>query len=64
MPIYEYRCMYCDHLFENLQNWNEDPPQCPQCGFEVERILSPPSLRFKGTGFHNNDYTRTGPKTR
>ncbi len=64
MPIYEYRCLTCDHLFENLQRWNEDAPDCPQCGSEVIRIQSKLSIRFKGRGFHATDYTRTGPKMR
>jgi len=62
MPIYEYRCQQCDHLFEMLQSINDDPPQCPVCNGETERIISVPSLRFKGKGFHVTDYTRRGPK--
>ena len=64
MPIYEYRCLTCDWLFENLQRWNDDPPDCPRCGSQVKRLQSKPSIRFKGTGFHATDYTRTGPKMR
>lgn len=62
MPLYEFRCRVCDHLFEKLQNYDDDPPPCPVCKGGVERILSTPSLRFKGSGFHCTDYGRRGPK--
>ena len=38
----------------------EDNPHCPICGCEVIRIMSSPSIRFRGSGFHCNDYTRHG----
>lgn len=31
MPIYEYKCRACDHLFEKIVKLNETP-DCPQCG--------------------------------
>ena len=62
MPIYEYRCLTCDNLFEELQAYNADLPDCPQCGSEVRRIISAPSIKFRGHGYHGTDYTRFGPK--
>ena len=62
MPIYEYRCISCDNLFDRLQNHDDDEPACPVCESEVMRILSPMSLKFKGSGFHSTDYGRRGPK--
>ena len=64
MPIYEYRCLNCDNLFEELHKRNADAPQCPVCHGQVQRIISPVSFRLKGHGFHNTDYTKTGPKIR
>ena len=43
MPIYEYRCRTCDHLFQKLQPMSAGPAgvRCPRCdGSEVERQLS------------------------
>jgi len=60
MPIYEFRCQYCDHLFERLQPMESDFPDCPLCGGEVTRIISAPNHRFKGHGFHVTDYTHHG----
>ena len=62
MPLYEYRCLTCDNLFEELQSYDADEPVCPQCGNEVRRIISATSFKFRGHGFHSTDYTRFGPK--
>ncbi|MCD6564385.1 MAG: zinc ribbon domain-containing protein [Bacteroidales bacterium] len=60
MPLYEFRCQQCDYLFEQIQGYSADWPNCPVCGGETQRILSPASARFKGSGFHCTDYTHHG----
>jgi putative FmdB family regulatory protein len=56
MPIYEYRCDE-GHTFEVLQRMTEDPlDACTQCGAPARRVLRPPAVHFKGSGFHNTDY--------
>ncbi len=59
MPLYEYRCQQCGTVFEKLQKFT-DPPLTvhPGCGGAVERLLSPPALQFKGTGWYITDYAR------
>jgi putative FmdB family regulatory protein len=59
MPIYEYRCRQCDSVFEFLQKVS-DPPfkECPKCGGPLKKVLSPPALQFKGSGFYITDYSR------
>ncbi|MGM0452835.1 MAG: FmdB family zinc ribbon protein [Thermodesulfobacteriota bacterium] len=39
MPIYEYECQKCGHLFEDLViGSRKETPQCPKCGkIEVHR---------------------------
>ncbi|MGA3325755.1 MAG: zinc ribbon domain-containing protein [Terriglobia bacterium] len=33
MPIFEYACPVCGHVFEKLvMNRNQEAPPCPQCG--------------------------------
>lgn len=33
MPIYEYKCENCQHLFEKLvRNGRDIPDKCPECG--------------------------------
>jgi putative FmdB family regulatory protein len=40
MPIYEYRCSECGHVYEALQrNSREAAPSCPECGGEEARRL-------------------------
>jgi len=64
MPMYEYRCLSCDYLFEELRKMNADMPKCPVCHGAVQQLISPASFKLKGQGFHNTDYTRNGPKIR
>jgi putative FmdB family regulatory protein len=32
MPIYEYACAACGHLFERIMKVGEAAPACPVCG--------------------------------
>jgi len=35
MPIFEYVCPHCGHIFEKLVlTRNQQPPECPQCGWK------------------------------
>ncbi len=61
MPIYEYRCRSCGKVFETLQRFSDPPLDFHEgCGGPVERLLSPPALQFKGTGWYVTDYARKG----
>ena len=41
MPIFEYKCQDCSQRFEELVlNSKPAEPDCPQCGGEVERLIS------------------------
>jgi putative FmdB family regulatory protein len=43
MPIYEFKCKKCDHVFEYLSLCvsDRDPASCPSCGHkEIEALLS------------------------
>lgn len=43
MPIYEFRCLSCQELFEHLQMGSADSVEakCPKCGAEsFERVMS------------------------
>jgi|SRR5579871_2565226 len=56
MPIYDYRCTK-GHTFEVMQSVNDDPlTKCEVCGNPVQRVLHPPAVHFKGSGFYNTDY--------
>jgi len=62
MPLYEFRCAYCDYLFERLQSADADNPSCPRCGFDTQRLISSGNLRFRGHGFYCTDYGKHGPR--
>jgi len=61
MPLYEYACHKCGQTFEVLQKFSDEPLSThEECGGEVERLLSPPALQFKGSGWYITDYGRNG----
>jgi putative FmdB family regulatory protein len=56
MPIYEYRCEN-DHVFDVIQRIADEPlSECTECGAPAARVLQPPAVHFKGSGFYNTDY--------
>ena len=61
MPIYEYKCDN-GHVFDVIQKMSDEPlRECEVCGAPAARVLAPPAIHFKGSGFHNTDYgTRKG----
>ena len=63
MPIYEYQCGNCGHIFDALQKMSDDPlKQCPECGKpELKKLLSAPKFRLKGGGWYETDF-KTGDK--
>lgn len=66
MPIYEYQCQNCGHLFEELQSMNEEHlTLCPSCGKnELKRLLGAGSgVIFKGSGFYLTDYKKADKKS-
>jgi putative FmdB family regulatory protein len=59
LPIYEYRCRKCGELIEKIQKFSDPPLSVhPACGGELELVLSPPAIQFKGSGFYITDYAR------
>ncbi len=62
MPIYEYRCGECDHVFEEIQQFSDpDPETCPKCEEEaVERLVSQSNFQLKGGGWFDDAYSTTG----
>src|SRR5438105_6317750 len=60
MPTYEYECKKCRERFERFQKMT-DPAveECPECGGDVRKVLHPPAIAFKGSGFYVNDYKKS-----
>jgi putative FmdB family regulatory protein len=60
MPIYEYRCTNCNHVFEVFHEVGGHPGSCPNCGATgtAHRVFTSVGLIFKGSGFHTTDYPK------
>jgi putative FmdB family regulatory protein len=58
MPVYAYRCQSCGVQFERQQRFDEKPlTRCPECcKGTVRRILQPPAIVFKGSGWYATDH--------
>ena len=63
MPIYEYKCSKCEHQFEVIQRFSDNPVEiCPECNKKaVSKLVSAPSFRLKGEGWYETDF-KTGSK--
>ena len=60
MPLYEYRCESCGKTFEVIQKFSDAPLEVhDECGGRVVRLVSPPALQFKGSGWYVTDYARS-----
>lgn len=56
MPTYEYKCSSCDHQYETRESFDAPSRQpCPRCGAVARRLLFPPPVVFKGSGFYVTD---------
>lgn len=61
MPTYGYRCTACGHEFERFQKITEASlSECESCGGTVKKMIYPVGIQFVGSGFHANDYAKSG----
>ena len=58
MPIYEYQCTACKHVFDVLQKLSDDPlTDCPECARpKLRKLISAPNFRLKGGGWYETDF--------
>lgn len=63
MPIYEYQCGSCKHIFDELQKISDAPlKDCPECKEgQLKKLISAPKFRLKGAGWYETDF-KTGTK--
>ena len=56
MPTYVYRCADCGEEFEYVQNFEDSAlTRCQSCGGTLKRLLFPPAVIFKGSGWYCTD---------
>jgi putative FmdB family regulatory protein len=61
MPIYEYECSECGARFEQWQRMGDSGPvTCPNGHSRIRRLLSQPTIIFKGSGFYATDHGGNG----
>jgi putative FmdB family regulatory protein len=59
MPLYEYQCESCGQVFEVMQKFSDEPLNTHEsCGGALKRLISPPAIQFKGSGWYVTDYAR------
>lgn len=52
MPMREYACRVCSHVWEEYRKDQSDPERCPVCKCDtVNRKISAGSFSFKNGGF-------------
>jgi putative FmdB family regulatory protein len=63
MPLYEFKCRSCEHVFEHRISLGDPFPSCEACGGLVKKVFHPAPIIFKGSGWHITDYGRKGAKS-
>lgn len=64
MPMYKYHCSNCDTTFRSIVKKEKikeaKTKECVNCGKEAKRVISNPSVHYKGSGFYSTDYDEGG----
>src|SRR5690242_15898015 len=56
VPIYDYRCDHCGHVFSAVQSFSDAAlDKCPNCGKQPRRLIVAPAIVFKGGGWYKTD---------
>ncbi len=64
MIRYDYKCNHCLWIWETIRTMDDDSKeQCPKCdSLRTGKIVTECNFILKGTGFHDTDYGKYGPK--
>ena len=58
MPIYVYACPLCGVRYEAIERFDATAAAACRtagCGGRAERVLTPPNIVFKGSGWYKTD---------
>ena len=62
MPLYEYVCDICGTRFEARRGFSEaGSPTCPLGHRQARKLVSAPTIVFKGSGWYATDSRTTKP---
>ena len=60
MPTYDYRCE-SGHRYEKRERFGSPAQQpCERCGKQAQRVLTSPTVVFKGSGWYKTDSRGNG----
>ncbi|MDD4628246.1 MAG: zinc ribbon domain-containing protein [Candidatus Peribacteraceae bacterium] len=64
MPTFDFICKDCSREFEFSRSFGSNrKPHCPACGStKTEKLIAPPTIHFKGSGFFVTDSRKTEEK--
>jgi len=59
-PVYEFKCPACAVKLDQRRAIDDESPapMCGDCLVTMERVFSPVSAQFKGSGFYTTDSRR------
>ncbi|HNV13457.1 MAG TPA: zinc ribbon domain-containing protein, partial [Dermatophilaceae bacterium] len=64
MPTYAYACTACDHAFDAVQSFSDDPLSvCPECDGRLRKVYGSIGVTFKGSGFYRTDSRAASSKS-
>ena len=65
MPNYDYECTKCGYNYEVFQQMTAKKlTSCPKCKGKLKRLIGGGSgIIFKGSGFYQTDYKKSGAST-
>ena len=59
MPIYVYKGLETGNYYEFEQGFHDEPLKAhPETGEPLKRVITPPAVIFKGSGWHGKDYAK------
>jgi putative FmdB family regulatory protein len=64
MPLFDYECLVCHDISEQLQRLTDPPPHiCEKCGAadSMAKIISKTTFQLKGGGWHKDLYSSRPP---
>lgn len=60
MPVYVYKGLETGNYYEFEQGFHDEPLKVhPESGEPLKRVITPPAIIFKGSGWHIKDYAKS-----
>ena len=59
MPLYDFKCIDCEYVFEIRQKYDDPNPCCEKCDGSTERLITNTSFVLKGEGWYKDGYTKS-----